>query len=57
MKSEVTAMTKALVMTDKMPMPSRMPYQIPVTNTHGFNVTTHSKKTRKQLLQRKKKPL
>jgi hypothetical protein len=29
MKSEVTAITKALVMTDKIPMPSRMPYQIP----------------------------
>lgn len=32
MKSEVTAMTKELVMTDKTPMPSRIPYQIPKYN-------------------------
>lgn len=30
MKSDVTAITNAFVITERIPMPSRIPYQIPV---------------------------
>lgn len=36
-------MTKALVMTDKMPMPSRMPYQIPSTKAYKYYIPQKQK--------------